>query len=99
MAFKNARSLVELEKMVDGNSLLYIDDLKDEYISKSLFIETLTMDELKLDASRCGLQGSPTKVYKIDSVVLGGGEHIKIEPTREGLGLLVDKLMDDHILG
>jgi len=99
MAFKNARSLVELEKMVDGNSLLYIDDLKDEYISKSLFIETLTMDELKLDASRSGLQGSPTKVFKIDSVVLGGGEHIKIEPTREGLGLLVDKLMDDHILG
>ena len=99
MAFKNARSLVELEKMVEGNSLLYIDDLKDEYISKFLFIETLTMDELKLEESRCGLHGSPTKVFKIDSVVLGGGEHIKIEPTRDGLGLLVDKLMDDHILG
>ncbi len=99
MAFKNARSLVELEKMMEGNSLLYIDDLKDEYISKFLFIETLTMDELKLEESRCGLHGSPTKVFKIDSVVLGGGEHIKIEPTRDGLGLLVDKLMDDHILG
>jgi electron transfer flavoprotein beta subunit len=99
MAYKNARSLVELEKMVEGNSLLYIDDLKDEYIAKSLFIETLTMDELKLDAGRCGLQGSPTKVYKIDSVVLGGGEHINIEPTKEGLGILVDKLMDDHIFG
>ena len=41
----------------------------------------------------------PTKVYKIDSVVLGGGEHIKIEPTKEGLGQLVDKLMVDHIFG
>jgi len=99
MSYKNARSLIELEKMVEGNSLLYIDDLKEEYISKSLFIETLTMDELKLDADRCGLHGSPTKVFKIDSVVLGGGEHIKIDPTKEGLGLLVDKLMDDHILG
>jgi electron transfer flavoprotein beta subunit len=57
------------------------------------------MDELKLDVSRCGLHGSPTKVFKIDSVVLGGGEHIKIDPTKEGLGLLVDKLMEDHILG
>lgn len=99
MAYKNARSLMELEKLVEGNSLLYIDDLKDEFISKSLFIPTLTMDELNVEASRCGLHGSPTKVYKIDSVVLAGGEHVKIEPTKEGLGLLIDKLMDDHILG
>lgn len=99
MAFKNARSLVELENMVDGNSLLYIDDLKDEYISKSLFIETLTMDELKVDAERCGMTGSPTKVYKVDSVILAGGEHIKIESTKEGMNKLVDKLMDDHIFG
>jgi len=99
MAYKNARSLVELEKMVEGNSLLYIEDLKDEYIAKSLFIDTLTMDELSVEANRCGLHGSPTKVFKIDSVVLGGGEHIKIEPTKEGLGQLVDKLMVDHIFG
>ncbi len=99
MAYKNARSLVELEKMVEGNSLLYIEDLKDEYIAKSLFIDTLTMDELSVEADRCGLHGSPTKVFKIDSVVLGGGEHIKIEPTKEGLGQLVDKLMVDHIFG
>ncbi len=99
MAYKNARSLVELEKMVEGNSLLYLEDLKEEFISKQLFIETLTMDELSVEAERCGLHGSPTKVFKIESVVLGGGEHIKIEPTKEGLGILVDKLMDDHILG
>jgi len=99
MAYKNARSLVELEKMVEGNTLLYLDDLKEEYITKSLFIETLTMDELPVEPERCGLHGSPTKVYKIDSVVLGGGEHVKIEPTKEGLGNLVDKLMDDHIFG
>ncbi len=99
MAYKNARSLMELEKMVEGNSLLYIDDLKHEFETKSLFIPTLTMDELKVDAERCGLHGSPTKVYKIESVILGGGEHVKIEPTKEGLGQLIGKLMDDHILG
>ena len=99
MAYKNARSLVELENMVEGNSLLYIDDLKEEYISKSLFIETLTMDELAVDAKRCGMAGSPTKVYKVDSVVLAGGEHEKIEPTKDGMNKLVDKLMEDHIFG
>jgi electron transfer flavoprotein beta subunit len=99
MAYKNARSLVELEKMVEGNSLLYLEDLKEEYISRSLFIETLTMDELRIEQARCGLHGSPTKVFKIESVILGGGEHIKIEPTNEGMGILVEKLMDDHIFG
>jgi electron transfer flavoprotein beta subunit len=62
-------------------------------------METLTMDELKVDAERCGMTGSPTKVYKVDSVVLAGGEHIKIESTKEGMNKLVDKLMDDHIFG
>jgi electron transfer flavoprotein beta subunit len=99
MAYKNARSLIELEKMVEGNSLLYIDDLTEEYKSKALFIPTLTMDELNVDPNRCGLHGYPTKVHKVDSVVLGGGEHIKIEPSKEGLEELVIKLMDDHILG
>ncbi|MFC2088820.1 electron transfer flavoprotein subunit beta/FixA family protein [Calditrichota bacterium] len=99
MTFKNAKSLLELEKMTEGNSLLYIDDLKDEYISKSLFIETLTMDELNVDPARCGLHGSPTKVHKVESVVLGGNEHIKIEPTKPGMNELVDKLLEDHIFG
>jgi electron transfer flavoprotein beta subunit len=99
MAYKSAKSLLELEKLTEGNSLLYIDDLKDEYISNSLFIETFTMDELNVDPERCGLHGSPTKVHKVESVVLGGNEHVKIEPTKEGLNILVDKLLDDHIFG
>ncbi len=99
MAYKSARTLSELEKMVEGNSLLYIDDLKDEYCSKNLYLPTLTMDELPVDPERCGLAGSPTKVYKIDSVVLAGGKHMNIEPTKAGLDKLIDKLMEDRIFG
>ena len=99
LAYKNARTLSELEKMVEGNTLLYLDDLKDEYSSKKLYLPTLTMDELPVDPERCGLAGSPTKVYKIDSVVLAGGEHMNIEPTKEGLNKLIDKLMEDRIFG
>jgi electron transfer flavoprotein beta subunit len=99
MAYKNAKSLSELEKMIEGNSLLYLDDLKEEHIARNLYLQTLTMDELPVDAERCGLAGSPTKVYKIDSVVLAGGEHVRIEPTRDGLNKLIDKLMEDRIFG
>jgi electron transfer flavoprotein beta subunit len=99
MAFKNAKSLLELENMTEANSLLYIDDLKEEYISKGLFIPTLTIDELNVDPARCGMGGSPTKVLKVESVVLGSGIHQNIEPTKEGLSLLINKLMEDRIFG
>ena len=99
MAYKNARTLMELEKLVEGNSLLYIDTMLEEYQTRDLFIPTLTMDDLDVDAVRCGLSGSPTKVHKVESVVLGGGEHESIEPSKEGLGHLVEKLMEDHIFG
>lgn len=99
MAFKNARTLLELEKMAESNSLLYVDQLKDEYLSKGLFIQTLTADDLAIDADRCGLGGSPTKVHKIDSVVLGGNAHESIPATKDGMYALIDKLMEDHIFG
>ena len=99
MAYKGAKSLMDLEKMTEGNSLLYTDKLQHEYEERGLFIPTLTMDELGLDPDRCGIKGSPTKVHKVDSVVLGGGNHIKVEPTREGLEKLIDQLLADHIFG
>lgn len=99
MAYKNAKSLLDLETMVEGNSLLYIDKLVYEYKSRSLFIPTLTTDDLNVDDVRCGIKGSPTKVHKVESVVLGGGAPIRIENTRTGLGILIDNLMEDHVLG
>jgi len=67
-------------------------------MKRKSFIPTFTMDELKLDVERCGVKGSPTKVYKIESVVLAGGNHLKIENTKLGIGNLIEQLMADHIL-
>lgn len=99
MAYKNAKSLIELEKLAEDNSLLYIDKLVHEYEERGHYIKTLTMDDLKLEDSRCGIKGSPTKVYKVESVVLGGSDHVSIEPTKAGIEELIDKLMKDHIFG
>ena len=99
MAYKRARSLPELEAMTEANALLYIDILKDGYMSKGLFIPTLTRDELDVNIELCGLDGSPTKVHRVDSVVLGSGDHIKVKPTKENIRKLVDKLIEDRIFG
>lgn len=99
MAYKAAKSLLELEKMVEGNSLLYIDNITLEYKEKGLFIPTFTMDELQLDPDKCGVKGSPTKVHKVESVVLASKNHEIFEPTKSAINNLIDKLMADHIFG
>jgi len=99
MTYKGAKSLLELEKLVEGNSLLYIDKLVYEYTNRSLFIPTLTADDLHIDVGRCGIKGSPTKVYAVESVVLAGSPPIRIENSRSGMNMLIDALMEDRILG
>lgn len=100
MKYKNAKTLLDLEKMANENSLLYLDELVLEYKDKNLYIETLSTSDLSnIDESRIGLHGSPTKVHKVESVVLSGGTVKKIEPTNEGIGGLIDELLNDHILG
>ncbi len=100
MIYKNAKTLLDLQKLCDENSLLYLDELVFEYKNKNMYITTITADDLKeLDTTRLGLHGSPTKVHKIESVVLSGGEFSKIDPSREGMSKLIDELLNDHILG
>ena len=48
---------------------------------------------------RLGLKGSPTKVKKIDNVVLAHKEGERVEPNEAALSGLVAALMDDHIIG
>lgn len=99
MAYKGAKSLIELENLTNENSLLYIDKLVHEYRERRLYINTLTTDDMNINIERCGLKGSPTKVYKVESVVLASNGHKKIEASKNGLGDLVDQLMNDHIFG
>jgi electron transfer flavoprotein beta subunit len=99
LACKNARSLLDLQRLADENSLLYMDQLVHDTKQKNLFIETFTADDLDVDPERCGLRGSPTKVYDIASVVLAGADRTRVEPTRDGLGKLIDALAKDHIFG
>jgi electron transfer flavoprotein beta subunit len=99
MQYKNARTLMELEKLADDNSLLYSDRLAHEAKGRNLFIQTFTTDDLDVEPERCGIKGSPTKVHKIESVVLAGTDHTRIEPTKDGLGRLIDALARDHLFG
>ena len=58
-------------------------------------------DAAAIEAERelIGLRGSPTRVKKIDSVVLQAGDTRLIEPTDQGVAGLVRELIEEHILG
>ncbi len=100
MRFKNAKTLLDIQKMADENSLLSLEELIEDYKSKNLYIETITSEDLTdLDKTMLGLHGSPTKVHKVESVVLAGGKYEKIEANKEGIASLIEELLNDHILG
>jgi len=99
MFYKKARTVFELQEMAENDQVTDPEKLIKEYQGKGLLIKTLTSKELSLPENRCGLRGSPTKVYKIDSVVLASKEPVEIAPTREGLSRLIAEVMKDRIFG
>jgi electron transfer flavoprotein beta subunit len=100
MALKKARARTELEAMSEASAAAEeLDKLVATYTSKGLYIQTLDCDDLGVEVERCGIQGSPTKVYKVESVVLSGAGHEQFPPTSEGIGDLLDSLIGEHFFG
>ncbi len=64
-----------------------------------LLIEQWDLDELKADLTWCGRDGSPTKVHRIQSVVLTGGEYREFPATEQAATELISELIEDHTLG
>jgi electron transfer flavoprotein beta subunit len=65
---------------------------------KGLAIKQWDLGELGADLNWCGRNGSPTKVHRIQSVVLGAKESKNIEPSDEGITGLIHELLEDKII-
>ena len=97
MALKKARTRLELEK--EASSPEELENLIADYASKGLYIQTWGREDLGIELERCGIEGSPTKVHKVESVVLSSEGHQQISPTSEGIGNLLDSLIGEHFFG
>jgi len=69
-----------------------------ELEARGLLIPELTADSIRIDLAMCGAAGSPTKVKKIESVVLTSREQKRVEPTQEGVRALIRELIAEHTL-
>lgn len=57
------------------------------------------IEAIKADIDSCGLSGSPTKVKKIQSVVLTAGDIKMVENTAGSIADMVHELIADHTIG
>ena len=66
--------------------------------AKGLLLEQWTLDDINADLNRCGLAGSPTKVFRVESIVLTKEGFTEVEPTEEGITALIQELISERTL-
>jgi electron transfer flavoprotein beta subunit len=106
MKYKNAKTAVEIEKNVkDDNPAADEKSIKElverkcsELEQRGLLIKQWDLDFIEADLKWCGRDGSPTKVHRIQSVVLAAKESKSIEPTDKGVSNMIHELIEDKII-
>ena len=106
MKYKNALTSVEIEQKIKAeNTEARETDIKElvahkygELEQKGLLISQWDLGFLGADFSWCGRNGSPTKVHRIQSVVLAAKESKNIEPTDKTIADMIGELIEDKII-
>ena len=107
MKYKKARCRDEVAQEVAAEMADAADDDRaaeararcESLDGRGLLIEQWGLDDFEVDLAWCGRSGSPTKVHRIQSIVLAGGDYRQFEPTDQGVAELVGELIEDHTIG
>lgn len=102
MKYKKAMTRSELVKAHANANYTDAEALVEEEENlkkKNLLIFEWNATDAGADLERVGLKGSPTKVKKIENVVLTATETKAIPATEQGISDLVHELIVDHTLG
>lgn len=107
MRFKRARAQAELAAEVQRDMPDAAEEVRQAEVARraealqqaGLLIEQWDLDRIGADLSRCGMAGSPTKVFRVQAIVLTKAGYTEIPPTEEGVGQLIHQLVVDRTLG
>lgn len=105
LRYKNAALPAELDSAL--RTTMQDDTARAEAVAKKaadlkdhgLLLEQWTLDDINADLDRCGLAGSPTKVFRIENIVLKKEGFTQVEATEEGISGLIHELLEDRVLG
>lgn len=92
MKFKHARTVSEIQNANEDYLYLYNE-------RPYLNIAEWSVNNIEADPKQLGLDGSPTKVKKIDSVVLQAKESKVVEATDSDINDLMKELIANHTIG
>jgi electron transfer flavoprotein beta subunit len=92
MKFKHAKTVSERQDQNEDYMSLYND-------RPYLNIAEWTVNQVEVDPIQLGLSGSPTKVKKIENVVLQAKAAKKIDASDAEINLLMKELIDSHTIG
>jgi electron transfer flavoprotein beta subunit len=106
MKYKNALAPIEVEQKIKTENPGAADaDIKElaehkcgKLIEKGLLMKQWDLDAVEADLTWCGMNGSPTKVHRIQSVVLAAKETKQIEPTEKGISDMIHELIEDKTI-
>jgi electron transfer flavoprotein beta subunit len=106
MKYKNARTPIEIElQLKQDNPGANNEEIKqlakrkiDELEKKGLLMKQWDLDFLAADLQWCGRDGSPTKVHRIQSVILTAKESKAVEPTEQGVADMIHELIKDKTI-
>lgn len=76
-----------------------LGEVAELWDDRRLLLEQWGLDEIEADPARCGVAGSPTRVYRIQAIVLKKEGFTEIPATEPGIRGLIDELVSDRTLG
>lgn len=105
--YKRAKVPAELASEVKSSMPDASDDEREaevqrraaELKSLGLLIEQWDLDTIGADLTRCGLSGSPTKVFRVQAIVLTKEGFTEVPATEEGVRQMIHELVVDRSLG
>ena len=89
----------EQPDLSDEECIKLVDNEAARLKEAGLLVDVWGANDIDVEDERIGLAGSPTRVWRVESVTLHTGESKKVEASEDGIKDLMKELVEDHVLG
>ncbi|RLD77563.1 MAG: electron transfer flavoprotein beta subunit/FixA family protein, partial [Bacteroidetes bacterium] len=98
---RNAKQLLKYKHAKTNTELLETEEEIKSLVNERdyLHITEWNVDDIQADVKWLGLSGSPTKVKKVENVILQSKEAKQINASAEELENFIKELLENHTIG
>ena len=98
---RNAKQLLKYKHAKTNTELLEVDEEIKDFVTKRPYLKLTewNVEDIKADVTWLGLSGSPTKVKKVENVILQSKEAKQLTASDEDLESFIKELLENHTIG